>query len=604
MSLLAAASLSTYASEAVFSYGSMNEHQKYFGYDKSEIYDVAIYIPGTALEGAQITGIKVAVPQQANLSNCSGWLSDELNLKRNNGKYVNDPDICIKEATISNGELTVTFDTPYTLTAKGVYAGYSFRQEETNTENAVAVSTGTNLNGLWMHASRSKMKWTQISSECELISDLKIMMSGNFAANAAAFAIESTPIVSREDEVWIPAKVVNYGLDEIRSIEYTYTTPSGRGKGEIRLPHPVAASLGASTAVEVNAGILDQNGMNDITLTITTVNGTTNGCVQPSVASAVKAVPFIPVNRPLFEEYTGLWCGWCPRGYVALEVMKERYDNIFIGIAYHSRDAMTCLRELPNNSVWDLPAAFLNRSQKIDPGDIYEKWETMRNEIPTADIDVTLEWADETKTQLRATSAVRFIEDVSAADYRVSYLLVGDGLSDPRWIQKNYYAGASPEKYPALDDNQWGRIFLYGQKQIAGLTFNDIALAASEYEGVRGSIPSEITAGEVYKHEYVFNLPDVVNSSGENIINNPDKLRVVAVVNDASKDRFINCNSSLHVDGTTAINPIEPTETKSELIHTTYFDITGRHIPNPAKGLYIRVDQFSNGTHKTSKVLK
>ena len=35
------------------------------------------------------------------------------------------------------------------------------------------------------------------------------------------------------------------------------------------------------------------------------------------------------------EEGTGTWCGWCVRGIVALEYMRENYPDKFIGIGVH-----------------------------------------------------------------------------------------------------------------------------------------------------------------------------------------------------------------------------------------------------------------------------
>ena len=39
-----------------------------------------------------------------------------------------------------------------------------------------------------------------------------------------------------------------------------------------------------------------------------------------------------PVKRVVFEEATGTWCGWCPRGTVALEELAVNYPNTAIGI--------------------------------------------------------------------------------------------------------------------------------------------------------------------------------------------------------------------------------------------------------------------------------
>ena len=46
-------------------------------------------------------------------------------------------------------------------------------------------------------------------------------------------------------------------------------------------------------------------------------------------------------------------------------------------------------------------------------------------------MEVAVEWTDESHSAVKATATTRFIESHSGADYRLSYLLVADGLSDP-----------------------------------------------------------------------------------------------------------------------------------------------------------------------------
>ena len=38
------------------------------------------------------------------------------------------------------------------------------------------------------------------------------------------------------------------------------------------------------------------------------------------------------------EEGTGTWCGWCPRGSVAMNWMDEKYYGYWQGIAVHNND--------------------------------------------------------------------------------------------------------------------------------------------------------------------------------------------------------------------------------------------------------------------------
>ena len=76
----------------------------------------------------------------------------------------------------------------------------------------------------------------------------------------------------------------------------------------------------------------------------------------------------VPVHRPLIEEYTGTWCGWCVRGLVGMELLRQRFGDEFIGVAYHNDDPMEIMytNDFPS-SFWGYPTAFIERSREVDP---------------------------------------------------------------------------------------------------------------------------------------------------------------------------------------------------------------------------------------------
>ena len=129
----------------------------------------------------------------------------------------------------------------------------------------------------------------------------------------------------------------------------------------------------------------------------------------PETEGTLKVYPFIPANRPLVEEYTGLWCGWCPLGYVALETMKERRGDLFVAAAYHNGDDMAFDGKTPN-SPGGYPSAYVNRSASVNLGKIYTEWDAWRRWIPEGGVECGVEWADDAHASLRATSTARFIE--------------------------------------------------------------------------------------------------------------------------------------------------------------------------------------------------
>lgn len=59
-----------------------------------------------------------------------------------------------------------------------------------------------------------------------------------------------------------------------------------------------------------------------------------------TVGATVVGVPFMPVKRILFEEGTGTWCGWCPRGAVAMEEFAHDFPGKAAMVAVHNGDGM------------------------------------------------------------------------------------------------------------------------------------------------------------------------------------------------------------------------------------------------------------------------
>ncbi len=596
---------SALASITDFSYGR-NGTMDFFGYGKAETYDVAIFIPGESLAGKQVTGLRVAIPEGSALTKASGWLTTELQLKRDNGKYVNNPDICSADGVIESNSLTVTFDTPYTITPDGFYAGYTFTQDDASLE-AVATVPGENPDALWIHASRSKLKWGSVASELGRISTLEVIMDGDFSANSASFMIEDEPVISIDGEALLDIAIVNYGLDEIRSIGYTYVTPEGEGNASIELSDPVPPAPGSTGEVTVSLGHLSEVGTVPVSLRLDAVNGMSNDNLSPLVEFNVKSIPFMPENRPLFEEYTGLWCGWCPRGFVALEAMSDMHGERFVGVAYHSGDEMSFLNSFPGSIGGGLPTSYINRGQQLNPGSIYGLWEEYAATIPAADVEGAIAWSDGDGSDVRVSSTVRFIESATGAEYRVGYLLVADGLKQDRWFQSNSYSGLDPDKNPDMP-LPWAEVFFEGGGKVPGLTFNDVVIAATDYDGVAGSLPSEIEAGEPYGHSFTFSMDDLKKSGAAGIIGDWGKLRVVAVVMNARNGQFVNCISSLHLDGSShvssAVEDIVADTDRDDPVETIWYDLCGRRVSDTGSGLFIRLDVYSDGSVRSTKVMR
>lgn len=303
-----------------------------------------------------------------------------------------------------------------------------------------------------------------------------------------------------------------------------------------------------------------------------------------------------PVYRPLVEEYTGLWCGWCPSGYVLLETMKERYPETFVGVSYHNNDAMACVTDYPNYPS-GFPSIFIDRDRQVGAAQVYTDWEGLSRET-VADINVSVEWQDETMSVLTATTAVWMTQDFTDADFRIAYMLTADGLSDPEWRQHNQFSKLTGEElkdYPEMD-NSWGEIFVNGDEYVSGLVFNDIIIGKTIDKGISKSLPAEITAYEEMTHVYGFKMSSVRDKE---LLQHPELLRIVAVLMDAKTGEVVNCAKSGYSGawGSSVSTVGEDEKPVSE----EWYDLSGRRINRPDRALCIKVLTYPSGRKSYSK---
>ena len=261
----------------------------------------------------------------------------------------------------------------------------------------------------------------------------------------------------------------------------------------------------------------------------------------------------VPVHRPMIEEYTGTWCGWCVRGLAGMELLRESLGDDFIGVAYHNGDPMQIMTssQYPN-SISGYPAAFINRQYSVDPlfgfgntsGQILTDMQQMAELEVIAGIDVTAQWTSADKTAIDVNVTSYFTVDNSNAKYAIEVMLIADDLygTGSTWNQANYYSG----ERDYAKDKYLGPWTKKGQT-VSGVHFNDVLIGTSKV--ISGSLPTTIEAYQNYQYNYTFTLSALPKPS---LVQNKDNLHVIAVVVNTSNKRAINANRC-YIDEYTAI---------------------------------------------------
>lgn len=189
----------------------------------------------------------------------------------------------------------------------------------------------------------------------------------------------------------------------------------------------------------------------------------TDDTLTTLVTSVVPAAGKLVVG----EEGTGTWCGWCPRGAVALNWMDHDYEGFWQGIAVHNGDPMV-------NTPYDLglgmlingyPSGLVDRGPVIDPS-VFKDDFLQRIVIPPnaeiingAKICPGLTGGDTLKISLTVgiknnitgpwSLACALVED------SVKYIPnVSPGLAS-QWYQQNYYSGGT--SLVDVDGTDWNQ---------------------------------------------------------------------------------------------------------------------------------------------------
>jgi thiol-disulfide isomerase/thioredoxin len=361
--------------------------------------------------------------------------------------------------------------------------------------------------------------------------------------------------------------------------------------------------VGLTTQVRTELPAVNEAGTYDLVTKIVKVNGEANTYAAEESVTKVYALDVVPKHRAVVEEYTGTWCGYCPRGFVGLEKMASLYPEDFIALSYHNGDPMECFSRIDYPSVIDgFPFAWLDRVKETDAycGDgaygtwgIEQTWLDRCNVFAPADIEVTATWANRNMTAISVEATAKFAIDVEESPYLLSYALVANGLTGNTsdWLQSNYYAGELG--WPEDMD-----IFVNGENYVEGLVFNDVIVARSDVNGKEESLPTTIQRGVAYTDAYRFATMNAKNLNGETVIQDKNNLVVVALLINKQTGEIVNANKTI-VSQSTGISNVNG---EGETVRTVYHDMMGRRVLVPQNGIYLKSTYTKDGQVKTKKV--
>lgn len=407
-------------------------------------------------------------------------------------------------------------------------------------------------------------------------------------------------VTPSDEYVNVPIRLTNWGTNPVSQITYTLYDYESNETSE-----PINMDFGTpfSSMLDVNIPIKPGKtiGESDVMLNITLVDGQYNSATIPYTIITRSTVLQAPKKRVVFEDVTGTWCQYCPRGIAIMEYMERIHPDDFIGISIHDDKQMVTNAYTELMSKWTgRPYITYNRYEKVNSYTGEGEYNMAMNQTANFDINVKANFDESGNNIIVSTDVLPCLPTDENDKYEVAYVLTADGLKNDSWVQ-NVAAGewdgieGLPEEYAP---------FLGGVSQVSGLTFNQVAIASKGVEyGVEGSLTAPYTVGEMQNPTVTFE-----NISQHNLIQDRSKLNVCAliicstidpntkavtktVIDNAAKCRVGNDNSETGIK--------ELTDSADSAI-TGYFSLDGRRLNAPAKG--VTIVRYANG--KTIKIQK
>jgi thiol-disulfide isomerase/thioredoxin len=181
-------------------------------------------------------------------------------------------------------------------------------------------------------------------------------------------------------------------------------------------------------------------------------------------------------QKVLVDDFTGTWCGWCPRVALSLDQISNTNPRV-IPVAVHNGDAMAHPLEGQIRAAWGInawPTALVNRKYQwneqasVLTGET-NKWSALGLAIESSITGNTI--TGKVKTEFDVTTSLPLT---------VCILLVEDGIVLP---QRNFYNTNASSPFFGMGDPITGYVHNHTLRKFATNIFGDAIPTASQVKG-------------------------------------------------------------------------------------------------------------------------
>ncbi len=496
-----------------------------------------------------------------------------------------------------SGWNTVELPQPVEIPAgmAGLLVGFSYTQKNTSSGGnypedcfPLLISDAVNPNGTVIYGNIQGVTNYYNMSGTACIQ--AIMEADPLTRGKAVVTGYSCPVTRMNSEVKSSVEFITGSKEAVSSIDYTIEYNGQTASRSYRFVPALAAGIGSPGKVTVQISTGSIPGARPAKFTVTKINGNEVDC-QP-LEFGVPVVSREVAPMALAEEFTGTGCGWCPRGWVGMGLLKENMDDRVALVALHQYNTSDPMYSADYYSpdFSGAPQLIANRiSAAVDPfygaskEGIEAYMRTQLNYVPAVDITLSASLSDDRK-KVTAKASTEFLTDLPGSS--LVFVLTADGLtgSTSAWKQQNYYyqntasfmgvQGTGVEQF--CKGNEKGT-------STVSLVFDDVMLTSSwnRYGQILTPEFTTTALGTTAQTEYTLTMP---TKTALKVALKYNKLTLIAIA--LHEDGSIAQVAKCHVEDPAGIN--ELTTDNGQQTTDKIYDLQGRSVNTAVRGLYIQ----------------
>ena len=364
------------------------------------------------------------------------------------------------------------------------------------------------------------------------------------AVNAELSSVSNPSFGYQPTNIFLRGVITNYGNTPITDVTIKYKSGSTvytdtktglniQSYQPYNFTHLTALHIGSAVAyplqvwIEV-AGDVNQN--------------------DDSLHSHTSGMLFKPLKNIVFEEGTGTWCGWCPRGTVMMDWMRINHPDRAMLVTVHNADQMSFPEY--DNGFTDLiagfPSGFVSRKIiDVDPTTFPGYYDEQINDTVPCTVSVSTSF-NQTSRLLTVDVSAHFMAAL-VGDFRFNAAVTEDGVTGTGdgsnatnnldYDQENYYSGSTNILVGA--GHNWNTET--NPVPATRMIYDNVARAIlGGFRGLVGSMPNYIPIDTILTHQFTYSVPARYQY---------DKMHVIGWVSNGATMEIYNANRVTNILG-------------------------------------------------------